>query len=302
MKRMLSYFRFFREFGLGNSLQRVRNHYLVWRISPEDNSILGNTSITDEAEHNGYSVLCREAVDSDDTFAKFRSCVSIIDVLDHVTISQGNAYLRFIKSKNSLLLDKSALKILKSIDAIGRPLTWKLSSIGSISPTMVRYAKVYGDLERLFGPISNFKIAEVGIGFGGQTAVTSAFGGVKEFYLYDLPVVLNLAEKFLRTVGVKASLNLIDGRNPQSCVPDLFISNYAFSEISRDVQDRYLSNVILKSPRGYITWNNSAEEKLSGYSLAELVRIIPNSEILPEIPLTSTYNSIIVWGHRIASY
>ena len=302
MNRIFEYFRFFQEFGFGNSMRRIRNHYLIWRITAEGNYPLGNTSITDEAAHNGYSILCREAVDSDDTFAKFRSCASIIDVLDHVTINQGNAYIRFIESRNSSLLDKSALKVLRSIDSIGRPLTWKLSSIGSISPTMIRYAKVYGDLERLFGPISSFKVAEVGIGFGGQTAVTAAFGGVNDFYLYDLPVVLNLAEKFLGSAGVKATLNLKDGRNPESCVPDLFISNYAFSEISKDVQDRYLGNVILNSPRGYITWNNSAEEKLSGYSLAELVRIIPNSQILPEIPLTSAYNSIIVWGHRIASY
>lgn len=302
MKKMFEYFGFVRKYGILNSSLRVRNHFSVWRIADDPDFVVGNTSITDEFAHIGFSTLCARSVDSLAIFSKFRSCTSIIDVLDHVTIDQGREYVSFIREKNPTLLENSSLGVAKEIDLIGRPLRWKFSRIGLMSPTILRYLKVYGDLERLFGPISNLQIAEIGIGFGGQTAITAAMGGVKNFKLYDLPVVLELGYKFLNSAKIEGSIDLVDGRNPKECSPDLLISNYAFSELTREVQDRYLQSVILNAPRGYITWNSSAEEKFSGYTLAELLRTIPNSEVLPEIPLTSPNNSLIVWGHRVGAY
>ena len=76
--------------------------------------------------------------------------------------------------------------------------------------------------------------------------------------------------------------------------PDFVLSNYAFSELTRTNQDKYLKKVILNSPRGYITWNNLSP---NGYSLAELISVIPGSQTVPENPLTAEDNTIIVWGH-----
>lgn len=302
MQRAFGYIRFILRFGVFNSLMRANNHFKVWRVDSLAELHTGNTSITDSQTHDGYSFLCDSAVRDDLIFSKFRSCVSIVDVLDHVTLAQAKQYASFITEKNSPAINHDRLKIAKKIDSIGDPLRWHLREFGIISPTIVRYLKVYGDLERLFGPIKDFDIAEIGIGFGGQTAVNARLGGASRFKLYDLPVVLGLAEKFLLATHSDVKFEGIDGRRPESSSPDLVISNYAFSEVSRELQDLYLTNVILNSSRGYLTWNNSAEDKLEGYTLAELLRLIPNSQILPEIPLTSTYNSIIVWGHRIGTY
>jgi len=35
-----------------------------------------------------------------------------------------------------------------------------------------------------------------------------------------------------------------------------------------------------------------------GYSASEISKIIPNSEIIPEKPLTYKDNCVLVWGHR----
>ena len=78
---------------------------------------------------------------------------------------------------------------------------------------------------------------------------------------------------------------------------DFVISNYAFSELVRDIQDIYLNRVILRSRAGYITWNTLSYEELNGYSLEELLEKIPGSRVIAEEPLTKENNCIIVWGH-----
>ena len=88
----------------------------------------------------------------------------------------------------------------------------------------------------------------------------------------------------------------MDGRSPEFSEVDLVISNFAFSELRPSVQDAYLRNVILNSKRGYMTMNTLAQAYFGGLSQAELLRRIPNSQILPEKPLSAPGNLIIYWG------
>lgn len=154
------------------------------------------------------------------------------------------------------------------------------------------------DLRALFGSVKDFKIAEIGIGFGGQASLIHMLDKPISYSFYDLPPVLALASKFLDGLEIKSDFKFLDGRNPEKSTPDLLISNYAFSELSPKVQDVYLERVILNSTRGYITWNSLSADQLGGYSLANLIRLIPNSQIIPEKPNTSTNNALIVWGAR----
>ena len=79
---------------------------------------------------------------------------------------------------------------------------------------------------------------------------------------------------------------------------DLVISNYGFSELRRDLQDVYLEKVILSSKRGYITYNEITPLEFYSYKKDELVKIIPHSKIIDEIPLTHPQNCIIIWGNN----
>ena len=118
---------------------------------------------------------------------------------------------------------------------------------------------------------------------------------LSSYTLYDLPPVLDLSKKFILENKVLGNFNYIDGRYPKITKSDLVISNYAFSELSRSMQDEYISNVILNSPRGYITWNPLSWRDLGGYSSAELIKLIPKSQIFTEKPSTYPGNVIIVW-------
>jgi hypothetical protein len=125
---------------------------------------------------------------------------------------------------------------------------------------------------------------------------------LSSYTFYDLDPALNLSRKFIRTLNLNGKFDFQDGRDPKpgKYLPDLIISNYAFSELSRSVQNAYLENVILKSSKGYMVWNSLAQVHLNAYSLADLIRIIPSSQIIPESPNTGLGNAIIVWGNSFS--
>jgi hypothetical protein len=140
------------------------------------------------------------------------------------------------------------------------------------------------------------RISEIGIGFGGQAGLINILDRPTQYSLFDIPPVLELTQKYLRSIDVNGNFEALDGRVPKIIETDLVISNYAFSELNRKIQEEYLKNVILRSKMGYITWNNLSQTQLGGYSLAELIRRIPDSEVIPETPLTAVSNVILTWN------
>ena len=77
---------------------------------------------------------------------------------------------------------------------------------------------------------------------------------------------------------------------------DFFISNYAFTELSRELQDIYLDKIILNTPRGYLTYNGGTPEEFNSYTSIQLLNIIPNSVAYPDLPVGASDGKIIIWG------
>ncbi|MBM3939264.1 MAG: hypothetical protein FJ333_11520 [Sphingomonadales bacterium] len=102
--------------------------------------------------------------------------------------------------------------------------------------------------------------------------------------------------KVLNSLNLNGEFYFMDGIQPKHVKSDLLISNDAFSELSRKTQDDYLEKVVSYASRGYMTWNSWSSNHFGGYNLADLIRLIPNSQIIPEKPLTGPENAIIVWG------
>ena len=194
-----------------------------------------------------------------------------------------------------------ALKYFKKIklqNDIGNPVTFHFKTIGRTSPTTIRYLKVLCQLLELFGPLDDIRISEIGVGFGGQAHAIAINQNLKSYTLYDLPPVLKLTNKFLEKLTDTAKFRFIDGRDPEPTKSDLLISNYGFSELTREVQKMYLDKVISHAKMGYITWNELSYKELDGYSVNEILFLIPGSRIIPEKPLTYPNNVIIVWGTK----
>lgn len=216
-------------------------------------------------------------------------------VYDHVTLDLGKKYFAEL-TKYGPLSDKY-ISAVQQMDSLGNPRQYSFPLFGKVSPTSLRYLKVYFDLKRLFGSLKSYSISEIGIGFGGQASLISLLDQPSVYNFFDIPPVLDLTKKFISRLRTEGIYEFFDGRNPPKIKSDLIISNYAFSELTKATQETYLENVILKSTRGYITWNALGCDLLSAYSLADLVRLIPSAQLLPEVPYSHTGNAIIVWGH-----
>jgi hypothetical protein len=294
MNRILRLVSWTAKHGLINLYYRILNRK-NFEIQVSEEFPVKNSSITDSPLLASYPSLCGIAATDSEVYGKFRSSGILIEALDHVSIEQGKDYIAEILK--STKWKEEYTKVLVDIDKIGEPKKYKFH-YGTFSPTLLRYLKVYIDLKKYFGSLGELKLTEIGVGFGGQASLISKLDRPLSYSLYDIPPVLNLAKRFINDVGVSGNFAFIDGRDPAPSEQDLVISNYAFSELSLPVQEQYLNNVILSSSAGYITWNSLSAKQLNGHSLAELIRLIPGSQIVTEEPNTSKDNVIIIWGYN----
>lgn len=255
----------------------------------------GESSISDSERFKDFPALCGSAAKDTEIFAKFRSSKILYTILDHVTFDQGQGYITEILKYAPW--SEEYTRALTQIDSLGKPRKYEYSPYGTFSPTLLRYLKVYLELKDIFGILKNFDVTEIGIGFGGQASVIGLLDKPLSYHSYDIPPVLELAKRFMTELGVPGELIFSDGRTPMPSKSDLVISNYAFSELSLNVQNHYLDNVILPSPRGYMTWNSLSHDLLGGHGLLDLISIIPNSQIIPERPNSFNGNAVIVWGN-----
>jgi len=238
--------------------------------------------------YNSFEQLCYEAVKNEDVFKTFKRHSDFIPILEHVTYEQG---IRYIEEINQDLL--SRIKDFATNDSIGTPRVYYYQELGiEISPTTLRYIKVLSDLIKIFGNLDNLNIIEIGCGYGGQCKIINDIAKPCSYVIVDLPGVLCLARKYLRSFGIE---NVIS-RHIDSDIEinyDLCISNYAFSEIGRNYQNLYAEKIIKNSDIGYITCNFITPEN---FTKEEIFALKPNHVVYPEKPLTGDGNLIYIWN------
>jgi hypothetical protein len=191
-------------------------------------------------------------------------------------------------------------------DSLGNPLIAEYNFGESqviASPTTMRYIKVLVDLVTLFDVAVIKTVTEVGIGYGGQCRILMNTLPIERYNLIDLPEVLMLTEKFLTALNQSGDLRYIDGTHLYNDGPcDLFISDYAFSELNKPAQDIYVEKILSKAKAGYVTWDGGIFAEVgmyTGYTLDEFVAMIPAAKVLPEYPVTtSPDNRLVVWGTK----
>ena len=283
-------------YGVFGVLEEVSDRRKCWKLSSKlSNQTVSKTSISDATP---YVMVCELANSDEEIFSNFRRCLEYRLILEHVNKRFGKKYLQSAsKSPNWRIY----FETINTQNRIGNPILKNFNGIGKTSPTSLRYLKVLTDLETLFGNLNSMNIAEIGAGFGGQAhAITSNFE-IANYSIFDLPEVNRLISKFLASLISIHNFVFVDGRGDLSpnLKFDLVISNYAFSELNRETQEKYLNGVLLNSERGYITWNELSFRSMNGFSKEELQKLIPNSFIIPEEPLTYPNNAIIAWGANL---
>lgn len=197
-----------------------------------------------------YLDMCEKAVNDPFYFHFFRSFPEYSHALE---IFDGNRFAEKILSAGNDVLGR--LDEFQKLDLIGTPFKSQYPGLGDFSATTLRYIVVADHICHLFDLPSDAKIVEIGGGFGGQCYILSALQGFSQYFIYDLPQVNALIAKSLSALSVPGATCL----DTDSCLPeervDLLISNYAFSECSRETQLDYFERVIKKADRGYVIYN-----------------------------------------------
>ena len=262
-----------------------------------DSSPFSRSSIKSDSEGTFYEKSVEKILSSDNQFRRFRRKYDYREILEHVDYELGQEYFFRIKELDPEF--KSAQMGFNRNDSVGSPRSYRYPHFEKISPTTLRYIAVALDIENEIDIKGVKKIVEIGAGYGGQAAILDKFSPNLDYFIFDLPPVQKLIGKYLSSLGMRnfTHMSLTDSKEVNEF--DLIISNYAFSELPRNLQIEYLEKVILKSKNGYLIMNsgrgNSTGRSHGKLSLKELSERIPGLLVKEEIPLTSPDNYVIYW-------
>ena len=246
--------------------------------------------------NTSYPNICLQASEDDAVFNIFKTLPQYKDILEHTSPQMGIEYLSIIERDNPILLDYGNIEKFKENDIYGGSDKWMYSDI-LISPSTLRYIKVLSDLIKIFGNLNGFKIAEIGGGYGGQCKIINDYFNIKNYHIVDLPEVNLLTKKYLG----KLNINNVRFSTSKDLIPedyDLVISNYAYTELDRELQDIYKLNIIDNSKNGYLTCNfisNLFIDNSDFYSREELINLKEKVEIFKEEPLSHSNNFLLTW-------
>jgi len=260
-----------------------------------------STNSTSISHYSSYTDICKNAYENDDIFNNFKKIEDYTRILEHTSIEYGYNFLDILLNRYT---ENELLDILKRVsknDLFGNSTKHRYKIYNQyidISPSTLNYTKVWSDLILHFGLSENINIVEIGGGYGGQCLVGSLFTGFSSYTIYDLPEANLLQKKYL-------SLNNINNvsyfstpdfnTNINNAIEyDLLISNYAFSELNRQIQEEYLTKVLLNCKNGYMIMNFGWNLP-NLYTVEELKKELKNLFIKEENPKTGPQNCLLIW-------
>ena len=262
------------------SLRSVKSH-----IQPEAGSISGTDS--------GYLGIVQAALDDQVAFNKFKSNREYREILEHVNRELGKKYLEVIRRYGNAPYKFHEYLSLNYCS----PFRYTYKGLGRVSPSNLRYGKIALDLRVLFGSLDDFAISEIGIGYGGQYHALTTISKLKSYTFYDLPQVIKLANLYLSRLCPDLKVHKPGNFQVLNQAADLVISNYAFSELEKSLQEIYFQNVISNSKRGYVIFNDISKGAFDTINVEEFAQRIPGAVIVNEFPLTHKNNKLVIWGH-----
>jgi hypothetical protein len=197
-------------------------------------------------------------------------------------------------------LPKEIIETISPLLRIGQPILHKIKGLPSpVSTTALRYLKVALEIKALRGENLGH-VVEIGCGYGGQAVILDKVAEIQSYTFIDLWQVNMLIKRFIEASPLSCNYSVSTLREAfrPSNSWDLAISNYAFSELPKVLQKKYLTNIIWASQHGYMTMNSGIEGSfgnVNNMSLSELQSALPTSSVIDERPLTYSKNYILTW-------
>jgi len=257
--------------------------------------------VKSDSQNTPYETSLYQIIDSERKLQRFRQNHDYRVIVETVSFKLGLEYLNRINNLGTF--DNTQQALAKLNDSFGLPRKFEFKDYGKFSPTTLRYISVSLEIQKLFPGLGQAKIAEVGVGYGGQASILLDQLKVKRYDLFDLPPALTLSKEYLSRIGKLEGVHFSNLVSLENANWDLAISNYAFSELPKDLQIEYIQKVFQKSKRGYLIMNSGLTDitgRNSGkLSIHEIQELIPQTQVLSEVPNTGPDNYLIVWGLEI---
>lgn len=251
------------------------------------------SSISDDGS---YPEFCRRAATDPRVFASFRSQddAPYTHILEHVSDDFGREYLDALapSAKTSDKLNEAAKN-----DLVGSPRLLDVGGGIKISPTTLRYMKVAQDIRHHFGELRGARVCEIGVGYGGLCRIIDSQFDLASYTLVDLRPVLQLSDRYLSNFPLKSQIIALTMNELPVGEYDLVISNYAYTELARPIQEIYFSKIMAGSKSGYITYNEISPPEFN-CMLKDEICSRTGGVIHQEAPLTYPTNCIITWKRK----
>ena len=248
-----------------------------------------------------YADFALKAALNSKEFSIFRRHHDYIRMLEHAVKKEGEDCFDIIHHKYKLSID-DINKAIEPLEKIGNPKLHYISGLRRRVPcSALVYLKIALDLKKLKG--ENFgHVVEIGCGYGGQAIILDKIGEIKSYTFLDLWEVNLLIKRFIENSEFSAKYTIstirnYDGRNSW----DLVISNYAFSELSINLQKTYFNQIIANADCGYMIMNTGKDEESSKdihLSKKYLMKNIVGCVCSEEIPTTSSKNYLLSWDGK----
>ena len=221
----------------------------------------------------------------------FKSNRSYTDILEHVNQDQGKQYLSYIYEKSNITSDE-IVSFCKLNDSLGNPSIVEFNSRIKASPTSLRYIlHAHLILNHMISlNLSSIDLIEIGGGYGGLCLALDYFSSkynikIDSYTIIDLESALNLQNLYLSTINPSIRVKYINASTYGASMSNnnlFLVSNYCFSEISKEYQMKYIKILFPKVSHGFMAWNAIPTFDFGFKMLEE-----------KEYPLTGQYNKYL---------
>jgi len=198
------------------------------------------------------------------TLHQFKSNSNFTYVLEHVSFEYGKKYLKNIIDKTSIT-QQQIIDYCNKNDKIGGGHKYNYEFI-TTSPTNFRYLLhahlILSHLQHI--KLNTTKMVEIGCGYGGlflalDFLASSYHISISSYHLIDLPELSTLQKYYLANHTLQTVPTFHSAYTYGSNIHDdnlFLISNYCFSEISNEHQQKYIKILFPKVEHGFMTWNH----------------------------------------------
>lgn len=242
-----------------------------------------------DTSYNRYIAVCQKAIEDDSIFQNFKVNPEYTYELEHTSVQAAYNYIELLLTayfdelkkldwnavrKNDICTNTSRTFFKNQLHEV---IQSNNSSDYLFSPTTLGYLwTAFAMVNHLInhGITNEINVVEIGAGYGGQCLlfhiVAKHYGiTVNSYTLIDLYAASELQKKYLTTVDSNLDWDLITNLQFVECLDikesnrtfekiDLVVSNYCFSEISKEWGSIYMEKIIKKSTCGFFKWNNKS--------------------------------------------